>query len=79
MSKLSSPCCTYTNHTISTNLTSFCSTDMPLYDQVHDLLRVVEVVLQLSTKKSLNGPKNGNILYPKVIKCVGVTLDSGII
>ena len=60
------------------NLTSFCSTDMPLYDQVNNLLHVVEIVLQLSTKESSNGTKSGNNLYPKVIKCVGVTLDSAL-
>ena len=52
---------------------------MPLYDQVNDLLRVVEIVLQLSTKESSNGTKSGNNLYPKVIKCVGVTLDSALL
>ena len=48
------------------NLTSFCSTDVPLYDQVHDLIRVVEIVLQLSTKKVRMGLK------------MGVTLDSAL-
>ena len=41
-------------------------------------VRVVEIVLQLSTKESLNGPKSGNNLYLKVLKCVGVTLDSAL-
>ena len=29
-------------------------------------------------EKSSNGPKSGNILYPEVIKCVGVTLESAL-